>query len=95
VDVVVEYLGQVRMITNRKDEVVVVPPDAAIKDLLDVLSKRYGELFDAEVFQEGQIPRDDLVIAVNGIAIRQINNLETGLKHNDTVTLFPIFPGGG
>ena len=94
-DVTVEYLGQVRVIANRKNEVVDVSACATIKELLQKLSARYGEAFDTEVFQDGQNPRDDLVVAINGTAIRQLNYLETKLKFNDTVTLFPIFPGGG
>lgn len=95
-DVTVEYLGQVRVIANRRNEVVDVSADATIKELLQKLSVRYGEAFDKEVFQEdGQNPRDDLVVAVNGTAILQLDYLATKLKLNDTVTLFPIFPGGG
>jgi MoaD family protein len=94
-DVTVEYLGQVRVITSRKNEVVEVPADATIKDLLRKLSVSYGEAFDKEVFEEGQNPRDDLVVAVNGTAILQLDYLATKLKLNDTITLFPIFPGGG
>ena len=94
-DVTVEYLGQVRVITGRKNEVVEVSADATIKELLGKLSARYGEAFVKEVFEEGQNPRDDLVVAINGTAILQLDYLATKLKLNDIVTLFPIFPGGG
>jgi MoaD family protein len=94
-DITVEYLGQVRVIAGRKSEVVDVSADATVKVLLQKLSTRYGEAFDKEVFQDGQNPRDDLVVAVNGTAILQLDYLATRLKLKDTVTLFPIFPGGG
>ena len=94
-DVTVEYLGQVRVITGRKNEVVEVSSEATIKDLLRRLSVCYGDAFDKEVFQDGQNPRDDLVVAINGTAILQLDYLATKLKLNDTITLFPIFPGGG
>lgn len=72
-EVTVDYLGQVRVITGRKNEVVDVAAGATIKDLLQKLSTRYGDAFDQEVFQEDrQNPRDDMVVAINGTAIERI-----------------------
>jgi MoaD family protein len=92
----VQYMGQVRVIVNRKDEEIEVSSQATIRELMHILSNLYGKEFDSEVFQEdGETPRDDLIVAVNGIGIAQLNLTKTSLKQGDTVTLFPVFPGGG
>jgi MoaD family protein len=95
-NVKVQYLGQVRVIANRKEEELEISPNAIVQELLQKLSGMYGKAFDMEVFEEdGENLRDDLTVAVNGTAIRQLDYLNTRLKQNDTITLFPIFPGGG
>ncbi len=95
-DVKVQYLGQIRVIANRNEEELQIPSNAMVKELLQKLSDMYGKDFVSEVFQEdGKNLRDDLTVAVNGMAIRQLDYLNTRLNQNDIVTLFPIFPGGG
>ncbi len=95
-NVKVQYLGEVRVIVNKKEEEVEISPSATIQELMRKLSGAYGKVFDTEVFQEdSENLRDDLVVAVNGTAIRQLDSMSTRLKPNDTITLFPIFPGGG
>ena len=92
----VQYLGQVKVIINRSEEEVGLLSEATVQDLMQQLSTAYGKAFDTEVFAEpGKTTRDDLVIAVNGRAIKQLDSMNTRLKQGDVVTLFPIFPGGG
>jgi len=92
----VQYLGQIRVIANTKEEELEIPSSAMVEELLSKLSGMYGKNFDGEVFMEdGKNLRDDLTVAINGTAIRQLDYLNTRLKQNDVVTLFPIFPGGG
>jgi MoaD family protein len=95
-NVKVQYLGQVRVIANKKEEEQEISSNAMVQELLRKLSGLYGKAFDLEVFEDdGENLRDDLTVAVNGTAIRQLDYLDTRLKQNDIVTLFPIFPGGG
>lgn len=92
----VQYLGQIRVIANTREEELEIPTNAMVQELLFKLSGMYGKNFDGEVFTEdGVNVRDDLTVAINGTAIRQLDYLKTRLKQNDVVTLFPIFPGGG
>ncbi len=95
-NVKVQYMGQIRAIANTREEELEIPSNAMVQQLLSKLSAMYGKSFDGEVFTEdGANIRDDLTVAVNGTAIRQLDYLDTRLKQNDVVTLFPIFPGGG
>ncbi len=92
----VEYLGEVKVIVSKKEEEWGISPETTVKELMRELSNTYGDRFDKEVFQDdGETPRDDLIIAINGTAIRRLDFMQTKLKQGDIVTLFPIFPGGG
>ena len=92
----VQYLGQVGVIAQRKEEELEIPSGAIVRELLQRLSSKYGKAFDGEVFQEdGENLRDDMTVVVNGTAVRQLEYLNTRLKQDDTVALLPIFPGGG
>jgi MoaD family protein len=92
----VQYLGQVGVIVKKREEEVGVSSEATIRELMQQLSRLYGKVFDSEVFQDdGENPRDDLIVVVNGTAMRQLDFMETRLRECDTVTLLPSFPDGG
>lgn len=92
----VQYLGPVRVIVNKREEEVEISPKATMCELLRGLSNTYGKAFEREVFEDGgDNVRDDLVVTVNGTAIRQLDGIGTRLKLGDIVALLPIFAGGG
>ncbi len=92
----VQYFGSVRVIANRNEEEVEISSNATVHELLQKLSSIHGEAFESEVFQEeGENLRDDLIIAINETIIKQTDFMTTKMKPDDTITLLPIFPGGG
>lgn len=92
----VEYMGQIRLKLKKKEELVEVAPTTTLQDLLNQLSKTYGEWFSEEVFESpNRKLRDGLVVTVNGIASKQIEGLKTRLKKGDIIAIIPIFAGGG
>jgi MoaD family protein len=92
----VQYLGPVRVLLNRREEEIEISLKTTICELLKKLSITYGKEFEWEVFEEdGEKVREGLIVTVNGIAIGQLNGLETNLKLGDTVALLPHFAGGG
>ena len=92
----IRYLGPVRVLLNKKEEVVELPVKVTLAELLNKLSKLYGSGFNEEVFDsDSKRIREGLVVTVNGIAISQLNGIRTELKEGDAVTLLPFFAGGG
>lgn len=67
---------------------------ARIKDLLNELTRGYGESFSKLVLDEGGGLRPYVKVLLNGRDIEFLNKLETGLKDGDEVALFPPVGGG-
>lgn len=92
----VQYLGPVRVIANKREEEVEVSLKATMYELLRKLSGLYGKAFEREVFEDdGENIRDDLIVTINGTAVKQLEDMRTRLKLGDVVALLPIFAGGG
>ena len=92
----VQYLGPVRVLSNKREEEIQVTPKTTLCELLRKLSTTYGKEFEQEVFEDDkENVREGLIITINGIAIGQLNGLKTNLKLGDTVALLPHFAGGG
>jgi len=95
-NVQVQYLGPVRILVNKQEEEVELSSGTTIYELLQKLAVIYGQAFDREIFEDDrQSIREGLIITINGIAIGQLNDLQTPLKSEDVVTLLPCFSGGG
>ncbi|MDQ1279730.1 MAG: sulfur-carrier protein [Thermoproteota archaeon] len=94
--VTVRYLGPVRVLLNKKEEVIEVPEKVMLLELLNNLSELYGNGFKEEIFDSvSKRIREGLVVTINGITIGQLNGIRTELKEGDTITLLPFFAGGG
>lgn len=73
-----------------------MPPTSTVFDLLKTLSTHYGSEFEQEVFQaDGSQLQESIIITVNGVAIGQLEGLNTPLGVSDTVAVLPLFAGGG
>ena len=63
-----------------------VPAAATVSSLIYSLGERYGPGF------RGKIP--DIMITVNGKHISHLGGIDTPLKDDDTVQIFPMVIGG-
>ena len=89
----IRYFANYRTITGRRTEEVAAP--ATILELLQQLSTRYGAelrswLLSADCTEKG----DNAVILVNGRHIEHLDGVNTQLKDDDVVSLFPLVAGG-
>lgn len=55
-----------------------------VKELLDMLTSKFGESFKEMVYPGGRL-RDNLLIMVNGHSIKLLKGLDTPLKEEDEV----------
>ncbi|KXB00111.1 hypothetical protein AKJ47_00005 [candidate division MSBL1 archaeon SCGC-AAA261G05] len=66
-----------------------------IEILLEKLVEQFGEKLEHQFYEQksGEL-RDSVNILVNGRGINLLEGLETPLKDNDTVAIFPPVGGG-
>jgi len=94
--VTVEYLGYIKQTLKvEQAEPIELQGKATVRDLLVVLAQKYGEPFKKAVFD----PKDaDMkphhILAVNGLILNQLDNLNTNLKDGDRVAVMPVVTGG-
>ncbi|MGE5630292.1 MAG: ubiquitin-like small modifier protein 1 [Caulobacteraceae bacterium] len=68
-------------------------PCTDIRQLLQVLCSRYGTRFRGMVFQNGELSKD-VIIMLNGRHIEHIKGLDTELREDDVISIFPRVAGG-
>ena len=88
----IEYFANLRDITGCHSENW-AQPAATVKDLLRALSDHYGPCF-RQWFYHGETPAPYCIILVNGQDSRHVGGLDTPLKPDDTIGLFPPVAGG-
>jgi molybdopterin converting factor small subunit len=92
----IQYMGQIRAIVCRRDETIDNPQATSVFTILQQLAQRYGQEFEAEVLDDTkQGLREGILITVNGIATGQLDGVTTKVDTRDTLTILPLFTGGG
>ncbi|HTX70166.1 MAG TPA: ubiquitin-like small modifier protein 1 [Thermoleophilia bacterium] len=79
------YAGEA---TRRLDEA-----PATLRELLDVLTQRYGMAFHNAVLEDGDLS-PQVIILVNGRNVLYLQKLSTPLEPQDEVSIFPMVAGG-
>jgi len=97
-DIVIQYFGSIRAAAKKSEEKVKFAANTTLYRLLrqtvcfsENENNLRGEIFD----ESGEKLRDDLMVTLNGTIINHESAFETNLNPGDTLSLFPIFPGGG
>jgi MoaD family protein len=92
----VEYIGHIKSITeNRREEEIETGENVTVTDLLNQLSKKYGDPFKKAIYEpKGADVKPNYIITVNGYLLNQLKGLETKLKKGDHIALLPIVSGG-
>lgn len=91
----VQYFGSMRAAAELAEEQIPLAGGASVLTLLRQCADTHGEGFRGELFTESGCLREDLTVAVNGAIIQHAAVDEIILGPDDTVALFPVFPGGG
>ena len=94
--IIVEYLGYIKkQLDIKKSETISLEKKSSIRELLILLSNKYGEIFKKSVFdpQDNELKPYHMV-SINGLLLNQLNGMKTELKENDKVILMPIVSGG-
>ncbi|PYB68219.1 MoaD family protein [Thermoplasma sp. Kam2015] len=89
--VTVRYYATLRPVTKKKEET--IDGVDTVSDLLEKLNEEYGEDFRKQMY-DGQSLFKNVIILVNGENITTIKGLDTEIKDDDRIDLFPPVAGG-
>lgn len=91
----VQYLGLIRSKLGKREEEVDVKEGSFLSDLLNKLTKTYGEslksLFDED---EKNVLDPSFIVTINGVLIGQLRGMKTRLKRGDRIALMTLISGG-
>jgi len=94
--VTVEYLGYIKQNLNvDQAEPIALKDKATVRDLLVILAEKHGEPFKKAVFDPTDTDmKPHHILAVNGLLLNQLENLDTKLKDGDRISVMPVVTGG-
>ncbi|KYO66986.1 ubiquitin-like small modifier protein 1 [Thermovenabulum gondwanense] len=87
----VKFFAHYREYTGTKE--IDVKNCKTVGELLKKLSEIYGEKLSKEFF-DGEGLSSRVIVLVNGRNIVHLSNLNTPLKDEDEISLFPVVAGG-
>ena len=89
---VVRYFADIRPLAGTdEEELGKVPP--TVNALLTSLAAAKGAAFERRVFEGGKLS-STIILLVNGRNVLHLNGVETALKPDDVVAVFPMVAGG-
>jgi MoaD family protein len=94
--VTIEYLGYIKQTLGiTQPESLEVKPEASAHDLLVLLAEKHGEAFKKAVYDPKEATLKPYhIIAVNGLMINLLGDLDTKLRDGDRVAVMPVVTGG-
>jgi len=91
----VQYLGLLRSKLGEKEREFEFAEDTSLSDLLDHVTKTYGENLKGLISAEkGNIIDPTYIVTVNGILADRLDGIKTRLKDGDEVALMTLISGG-
>jgi sulfur-carrier protein len=88
----VKYFATIRTYAGESVRRLAESPQT-LRDLLDLLSARYGMAFRRAVLEGDQLS-PQIIILVNGRNVLYLQKLDTPLSADDEVSIFPMVAGG-
>lgn len=89
------YFAAVREITGKQEETFEVPDKTTVKDLLLILSAKYGQSLRDYIFISGtEEPVSNLNFLLDGNNVSLMNGMKTALNEGCTFAIIPPVGGG-
>jgi len=85
------FFAYIRNYTKTKE--VAISGCDNLRDLLHKLCDIYGKEFEKKVFN-GEDLSEEIIVLVNGRNIHFLQGLDTPLKEEDEISIFPVVAGG-
>jgi len=91
----VQYLGFIRNLINRSQDVFELEAGASLSVVLDKIAGLYGRPFKREFYEPGlKDVKMGFAVTVNGILIGQLQGVDTCLNEGDNIILMSLMSGG-
>jgi molybdopterin converting factor small subunit len=91
----VQYLGYIKNMLNKKEELLEIDDNAHLSDLLNKLAGIHGAAFKKEIYEPGvNNIKTGFSVTINGIFIGQLGGLDAKLSEGDNVMLMSLMSGG-
>ncbi|MCP8305114.1 MAG: MoaD family protein [archaeon] len=90
ISIKLRYFANIREITGKREEPVVLHKGDSVMDALSKLNGIYGEKFSQIVFDKK--PKDNWIFLVNGETVIDLNKRK--LKDGDVLAILPPISGG-
>ncbi|MCW4043593.1 MAG: MoaD family protein [Candidatus Bathyarchaeota archaeon] len=89
------YFAAVREITGKQEETFEIPDKTTVKDLLLILSAKYGQSLRDYIFISGtEEPVSNLNFLLDGNNVSLMNGMKTALYEGCTFAIIPPVGGG-
>jgi MoaD family protein len=89
------YFAAVREITGKQEETFEVPDKTTVKDLLLILSDKYGQSLRDYIFiSSAEEPVSNLNFLLDGNNVSLMNGMKTALYEGCTFAIIPPVGGG-
>lgn len=92
IQVNVVYSGPFKSITGVSQETIDLPANSTLRDLLQLLSRRYGTDFENYLFLDGQLSREVLLLC-DGLHVRGESGLDRCLAQDSQTEIEVGFLG--
>jgi molybdopterin converting factor small subunit len=91
----VQYLGYIKNMLNKREDILEINDGANLSDLLNKLAGVNGTAFQKEVYEPGiSDVKTGFSVTINGIFIGQLGGLDAELSEGDNVMLMSLMSGG-
>ncbi len=89
----IRFFGTYRRITGQK-EIDWNTNAQTLKELIDELSREYGEKLKEKIMADPDKLRNDVIILINGKNEAFMKKIDTPIKEEDQISIFPMAVGG-
>jgi MoaD family protein len=95
VNVTIKFFTTLREMTGKGEDVVTLPENASMEDLLRRLSDKYGRKFEEYVFEkDGRETSQNLQFLIDGQSTATMQGIKTRLRPGCVVAIIPPVGGG-
>lgn len=88
------FLSLLVDITRKKEIEFSITENSTIKDVLSLLFMKYGKDLKDKIFLSSNSLSKYIILGLNGMDIRSLNNLNTILHEGDELSFLPAIAGG-